>query len=423
MKNLKQKWNKILCVILLISLFPLQIFAAGATLSVRLGSEDGLVTSNIQVEVIRIGSQQGGELTVERAKDAYRIVLEEDWNGIVKRTNASGTARFSGLERGLYLVFERGGQKVTFAPYLVWIQGGLFTSEPKVEESGNRIFHVTKQWNDGNDADRIRPSSVEVFLLRDGEPYRKANLSSLNGWNHVFVNLPELGTYTVREVKVAGYRTSYEADNNSCIITNTHEFVSPEAIEVLVKVIWNDNENAAKRRPDHVTVQLLKNQILRRNLAVIKTASVSEDNRWMTSFAGLEEGNYSVLQYAVDGYTTTYSSEGPYSFVITNTLITPPGPGGGNPPGGGGETPGTTPPGISPPGITPPGGGLPDTPEGPDTPAEPEIPEEPDEPVEPDGPTIPQMGFITWPIYVLLICGVLMILGGSAVLMRGRREE
>lgn len=397
MKNIKQKWNKILCVILAISLFPLQIFAAVATLSVHLGSEDGFSTSNIHVEVIRLGSQQGGELTVERAQDAYRKVLEEEKIGTVKITDAQGNVRFSNLESGLYLVFERGGQNVTFAPFLAWIQGGLFSAEPKVEESGSRTFHVTKQWNDGNNVDGIRPSAVEVFLLRDGEPYRKVNLSALNGWNHVFNNLPERGTYTVREVEVDGYQTSYETEENSCIITNTHEPASSDAIEVLVKVVWIDNDNATKQRPDHVTVQLLKNQLLRRNLTVIKTASVSEDNQWMTTFTGLEEGNYSVLQYAVDGYTTTYSSEGPYVFVITNTLITTPGSGGSHP--GNPDDPDV--PGTD----TPPEGGLPDT------------------PAEPDGPTIPQMGFITWPIYVLLVCGALMILGGTAVLMRGRRKE
>lgn len=418
MKNLKRKWNRILCILLLVTLLPLQSYGASASLVVDLGSVPGLLTSNIQVEVVRVSSQQDGDYTAEHAKDVHRQVLDQGLSGTVKATNQQGRVRFTGLEKGLYLVFERGGQTVTFAPYLAWIEAGLFTSQPKVEESGNRTFHVSKQWDDGNNADHIRPSSVEVFLFRDGTAYRKVNLSSLNGWEHTFINLPQRGNYTVRETAVRGYQASYDAETDHCVITNTHQNTNPDAQEVLVKVVWIDNDDAANKRPDNVTVQLLKENMMRRATTVVRTAVVSEDNRWSASFSGLEQGTYSVLQYAVEGYTTTYSSEGPYSFVITNTLITPPGPGGGNPPGGGGETPGTTSPGI-----TPPEGGLPDTPEGPDTPAEPEIPEEPDEPVEPDGPTIPQMGFITWPIYVLLICGVLMILGGSAVLMRGRRKE
>ena len=387
MKNIIKKLNKVVLTVLLLSLLPLEVYAAGAALVVDLGSEDGLSTSNICVELIRVDSTKGDDLSIDRAKAIHRHVLAQGLTGTVKATDNRGEVRFFGLEKGLYLVFERGGQSVTFAPYLAWIESGTLISEPKIEESGSHTFTVTKQWADGNDADNIRPSAVEVSLLRDGEAYRKVSLSAGNGWNHTFTNLPE-GEYTVKEQAVDGYQAAYKMVDGGVQIVNSHKTHKPDAVEVTVTVVWNDDDNAADKRPATVTVQLIRDQ------TVIKTAAVSETNGWTVTFSGLSEANYSVRQFPVDEYTTTYSFDGGYHFVVTNTYSAP-----------GEVTPGGEPGGE-------PGGDRPG-----------ELPEDPVTPGDPDGPTIPQMGAVTWPIYALLACGVVLIVSGVTVLKRGRREQ
>lgn len=92
---------------------------------------------------------------------------------------------------------------------------------------------VTKIWEDGNDSDGIRTTSVEVQLYKTvngiktsmGEDYKVA-LNKGNGWKYTWNNLPEkedgnIITYTVEEVDVPnGYSVSYSEDTFT--ITNTH---------------------------------------------------------------------------------------------------------------------------------------------------------------------------------------------------------
>ncbi len=404
---MKQRWSVLLVISLLLSLLPVQIFGAGPELVVRLKEDSSLDVTGIRVELLKIDSEDHKDLGADRAKLLYQETLNKGLSGTVKTSDHRGEIRFSGLEQGLYLVFERGGQSVTFTPYLAWLESGTLISEPKIEESGNRTFTVTKIWEDGNNADQIRPSSIEVTLLRNGLAYRKVSLSAGNGWTHTFQNLPEHGDYTAMEKRISEYSASYHPVEHGMEITNTHETELPEAVEVTVTVVWIDNNDEANKRPDHVTVQLIKDNI------VIKTAVVSEDNQWTTTFTGLEEGEYSVRQFPLSDYTTTYRTENSYRFVITNTLIgqsVPPGPDGpGNPPD---KPVGPGTPGGEEPGGEGPGG----LPENPDTPEDPVTPE------QPDGPMIPQMGAITWPIYVLLICGILLVVTGAMVLRRGKRD-
>lgn len=69
----------------------------------------------------------------------------------------------------------------------------------------------TKYWNDGNDANKIRPEEITVMLLRDGKVIETATVDAQNGWNYSFDKLPDNDgyghyyTYTVTEQLVPGY--------------------------------------------------------------------------------------------------------------------------------------------------------------------------------------------------------------------------
>lgn len=90
---------------------------------------------------------------------------------------------------------------------------------------------VTKEWNDVNDHDGLRPASVSVQLYADGKPKgNPVELSKENNWTHTFDSLSRYSegeevTYTVAEVEVPGEYTATVTGSaaQGFVITNSHE--------------------------------------------------------------------------------------------------------------------------------------------------------------------------------------------------------
>ena len=88
---------------------------------------------------------------------------------------------------------------------------------------------VVKNWEDKDDADGIRPSSVTVKLLANGKDTGKTLvLSKSNNWIGAFTDLYEKENgkaivYTVSETAVKGYTSSVSGDQKTgYVITNKH---------------------------------------------------------------------------------------------------------------------------------------------------------------------------------------------------------
>ena len=97
------------------------------------------------------------------------------------------------------------------------------THEPETTEAT-----VVKKWKDENDKDGLRPASIKVQLLADGEEVGEpVVLNKANKWTYTWTDLPKYKdgveiTYTVKEIsKIKGYTTSYSDDTFT--ITNTHK--------------------------------------------------------------------------------------------------------------------------------------------------------------------------------------------------------
>ena len=259
---------------------------------------------------------------------------------------------------------------------------------------------VTKVWDDEDDAYLTRPSTVSFRLLANGKQAQIAGvnatvkLGNTNKEGYTWKNLPVLDkngktiTYSVEEISVPeGYTST--VTNNGTAYTVTNRF-RPDTTSVSVRKVWDDQSNAANRRPGSIQVALT------RNGEDIDTVTLSESNNWSYNWSDLttilKDGKGTTAKYGVRevtqvlGYTVTVSGE-ETAFTITNYYRPP-------------QTPPSTP-------DTPPS--TPDTP--PTTPDEPGTPTTPDTPSTPERSTTPTQQPYNIPDEPTPLAGLSQVLG------------
>ena len=178
---------------------------------------------------------------------------------------------------------------------------------------------VKKVWNDANNQDGKRPSSITVKLLADGQDTGETlTLNESNGWAGSFTNLDadKGGTpikYTVVEVSVTGY-TSDVAGGAASGFTITNSY-SPETVDVKATKNWDDANNQDGKRPTKITINLLADG----QKVASKEVQAATDGTWTATFEKLakykagKEIKYTVTEEAVAEYESTITD-----FTITN---------------------------------------------------------------------------------------------------------
>ncbi len=175
---------------------------------------------------------------------------------------------------------------------------------------------VNKVWDDNNNNDGIRPGSVTIRLLADGEIVEVAVITG-DDWTYTFTDLPEYKdgkkvTYTVQEVEVP---RGYVASVDGLTITNTHVDITKN---ITVSKFWDDDNNNDGKRPDSVTIRLLADG----NEVAITT--LSDDNDWKDTFTDLpvnkdgKEIVYNVTEDPVDPYVVSITNVDD-EFIVTNS--------------------------------------------------------------------------------------------------------
>ena len=187
---------------------------------------------------------------------------------------------------------------------------------------------VTKEWDDGEDQDGVRPESVNVQLYADGEPVGNVvTLPNDGKWSYTWSNVQKIVNgrpivYSVLEVEEAeeteegeeeatGYYPTYDdvcpvdKENNvtKCVITNHYD---PEKTTVTFVKAWDDRDDQDGIRPDSIKVQLYAD-----GEKVGEEVEVSDD--WTYAFEGLDkyrdsgvEIEYTVKEVdTLEGYTAT----------------------------------------------------------------------------------------------------------------------
>ena len=179
---------------------------------------------------------------------------------------------------------------------------------------------VKKVWDDAKNQDGLRPASITVHLLANGEKVQTATVSGEGEtWSYTFTNLPvykkgQKIIYTVTEDTVANYSTAIDGTT----ITNTYK---PGKTSLTVTKKWDDAENQDGLRPKTIKVQLYAD-----GQELGKVVELSEDNKWTYTFSELDEKkDGKAVQYTVketevpEGYTQTVEATNPGQVVITNS--------------------------------------------------------------------------------------------------------
>ncbi len=177
---------------------------------------------------------------------------------------------------------------------------------------------VTKAWMDNNNQDGIRPESITVKLLANGQDTgENLVLSDGNNWTGTFTGLDKYQngkeiSYTVEEVTVNGYDTVITGDaSTGFVITNSH---TPATTEVSGSKTWDDADNQDGKRPDSITIRLYADGELK------DTLTVTAEDGWKWSFSNLPkyaDGDaiiYTITEDAVPGYTSKVDG-----FNVTNS--------------------------------------------------------------------------------------------------------
>ena len=168
----------------------------------------------------------------------------------------------------------------------------------------------TKTWNDNDDQDGKRPTSITVNLLADGNVYDSKTVTATTNWTYAFDNLPVYAngqkvTYTVSEDEVVGYKTAIDGFN----ITNSY---TPETTSVSGQKVWNDANNQDGKRPNSIKVRLLANG------TEVATKDVTAADNWAYNFTDLPK--YANGEEIV--YTVTEDTVADYTTAINGTTIT-----------------------------------------------------------------------------------------------------
>ena len=187
-------------------------------------------------------------------------------------------------------------------------------------------IEAQKIWEDNGNASGMRPTFL-VLQLYDGDTLvSEATVNEAKGWKHTFTGLVRYnadGTEKVYTIDEKSFENEalYTKEINGYIITNTID-ISTEKVKILGKKVWDDNNNAAGKRPETATLQIRD-----QNNKIIAAKVVSEATNWSFEFELPkydEDGNE--LVYTLDEGNLDsifYQKELTDATTVTNRFVVP----------------------------------------------------------------------------------------------------
>lgn len=267
MKHLLRQWNRVLlCVLTVCMLLGLTaVRAAGpCALRVTIQNDGDEPLADINVDLYQVAVTKNGTTTLTEAFSDLSVTAER-------------------------LLTDSGADNANLVYQYVFAKEVDYTAKNATNAFGNAEFNNLEQG---------------IYLVLD-EGGQKVSFQPY------LVVLP---------MNVNGQPVYYVGSSPKTSETDTKSF--------LVVMLWEDNLNAARKRPRNVEVTLLRDGV------PLRKVTLNADNSWQHQFYQLPtEGEYSVSVKPITYYSTTYDLRGD-SCIILNKYK-----GGGG--GGGGTTPDT----------------------------------------------------------------------------------
>ncbi|MDO4169671.1 MAG: Cna B-type domain-containing protein [Lachnospiraceae bacterium] len=203
---------------------------------------------------------------------------------------------------------------MTLLPTLSYAEEGKSIGEEQNVDSTKIDVSGKKEWDDANNQDGIRPESITINLLENGEKVDSKEIKpdEKGNWEWTFQDLDRYKDgkeikYTITEEKVKGYETKIEDYN----VINTH---IPEKIVVKGVKTWKDADDQDGIRPENIKISLYADGKLK------DTKKVTAKDKWNYSFKNLDkykdgkEIKYTIAEEKVKGYVTKIDG-----YNVTNT--------------------------------------------------------------------------------------------------------
>ena len=264
-----------------------------------------------------LDAETSGDLKVIAEKIAGDIVGKSEFAGTVKQLSG-GTARFTGLEMGVYLgVLTGGPEGLKVDPFIVTVP----STDPETKQI--RLDYdvtlkdeclteatVRKVWLDNENQDGIRPKTLKVALMNGAASVATVTLSENNNWEGFVGNLPRYSNHEPieyiwqEESLPEGYTLAGTVTEGIVTtLTNAH---TPEVVSATVRKVWNDNDNQDGIRPANLTVTLSNGQ----------SVTLNEANGWQATIDNLPM--YANGQQIAYTWTENNLPEG---YALTDTVV------------------------------------------------------------------------------------------------------
>lgn len=183
---------------------------------------------------------------------------------------------------------------------------------------------VTKEWNNGASEGKRMPESITIYLYKDGTKTNQSlTLNDANNWQGSFTNVNKYNSdgteidYSVDEGTVAHYSKNITEVQANTIFKITNTFSHDDTqLEMWIYKKWDDNNNAAGKRPKQIELEILKNGVVEDTITLTEEHQDSE-NTWRRIYIAdyaYDEANY-LFNYQVreknvsEFYTVTYNNE------------------------------------------------------------------------------------------------------------------
>lgn len=283
-------------------------------------NQDGLRDANTQVKV-KLNATIASAL---KNREDIEITLNEGNNWTYTWKNLPAKQNKTDVKYSVEELTQITGYSTSYAG--METNNIIITNSHETEKtsvSGEKI------WIDKENQDGVRPTSIDITLLKNGKDFRTTTAKVEDGWKYSFDNLDkyengELVTYTVKEVRPEGsaWINFYKAEDTQITKTekgyNITNQYKPETVEISGTKTWQDNDNQDGVRPETIIVHLLQN-----GTEIKSTSLPKEDGSYSYSWSNLPKYHdggqlytYSVSEDAVSGYTTTYITD---TYDIVNT--------------------------------------------------------------------------------------------------------